>query len=104
MAFSDWEPVIGLEIHAQLLTDSKVFSPDSAQSRPPTTDAARASAQRLGSAEHRHRETSGSPVCVPAYTFRSSASRRKRPAERTSVTSSRPSSGVASGQIGMPPP
>lgn len=30
MAFSDWEPVIGLEIHAQLLTDSKVFSPDSA--------------------------------------------------------------------------
>lgn len=30
MAYSDWEPVIGLEIHAQLLTDSKVFSPDSA--------------------------------------------------------------------------
>ena len=30
MSYSDWEPVIGLEIHAQLLTDSKVFSPDSA--------------------------------------------------------------------------
>lgn len=30
MAYSDWEPVIGLEIHAQLLTDSKQFSTDSA--------------------------------------------------------------------------
>lgn len=31
MSSSDWEAVIGLEIHAQLLTDSKMFSPDSAQ-------------------------------------------------------------------------
>lgn len=30
MAYSDWEPVIGLEIHAQLLTESKAFSSDSA--------------------------------------------------------------------------
>lgn len=30
MAFSDWEAVIGLEIHAQLQTQSKMFSPDSA--------------------------------------------------------------------------
>lgn len=30
MAFSDWEAVIGLEIHAQLLTESKMFSADSA--------------------------------------------------------------------------
>ncbi len=30
MAYSDWEAVIGLEIHAQLLVDSKMFSPDSA--------------------------------------------------------------------------
>lgn len=30
MSFSDWEAVIGLEIHAQLLTESKIFSPDSA--------------------------------------------------------------------------
>lgn len=30
MAFSDWEAVIGLEIHAQLLTKSKMFSADSA--------------------------------------------------------------------------
>ncbi len=29
MAYSDWEAVIGLEIHAQLLTESKMFSPDS---------------------------------------------------------------------------
>lgn len=29
MSYNDWEPVIGLEIHAQLLTDSKMFSPDS---------------------------------------------------------------------------
>lgn len=29
MASSDWEAVIGLEVHAQLLTDSKVFSEDS---------------------------------------------------------------------------
>lgn len=29
MAYEDWEPVIGLEIHAQLLTNSKMFSPDS---------------------------------------------------------------------------
>lgn len=29
MSFNDWEAVIGLEIHAQLLTDSKMFSPDS---------------------------------------------------------------------------
>jgi len=29
MSYSDWEPVIGLEIHAQLLTESKMFSPDS---------------------------------------------------------------------------
>jgi len=29
MSYSDWEPVIGLEIHAQLLTQSKMFSPDS---------------------------------------------------------------------------
>ncbi|MGE0762893.1 MAG: Asp-tRNA(Asn)/Glu-tRNA(Gln) amidotransferase subunit GatB [Bdellovibrionales bacterium] len=31
MAFNDWEAVIGLEIHAQLLTKSKMFSPDSAE-------------------------------------------------------------------------
>lgn len=30
MSYSDWEAVIGLEIHAQLLVDSKMFSPDSA--------------------------------------------------------------------------
>lgn len=30
MSHDDWESVIGLEIHAQLLTDSKIFSPDSA--------------------------------------------------------------------------
>ena len=30
MFYSDWESVIGLEIHAQLLTRSKIFSPDSA--------------------------------------------------------------------------
>lgn len=30
MAYSDWEAVIGLEIHAQLLTKSKMFSSDSA--------------------------------------------------------------------------
>lgn len=30
MAYNDWEPVIGLEIHAQLLTASKMFSSDSA--------------------------------------------------------------------------
>lgn len=29
MSYSDWEAVIGLEIHAQLLTDSKMFSSDS---------------------------------------------------------------------------
>lgn len=29
MSYSDWEAVIGLEIHAQLLTDSKMFSDDS---------------------------------------------------------------------------
>ncbi len=29
MAYSDWEAVIGLEIHAQLLTESKMFSSDS---------------------------------------------------------------------------
>src|SRR4051812_14100354 len=28
MSYNDWEPVIGLEIHAQLLTNSKMFSPD----------------------------------------------------------------------------
>jgi aspartyl-tRNA(Asn)/glutamyl-tRNA(Gln) amidotransferase subunit B len=31
MSYADWECVIGLEIHAQLLTDSKMFSPDSTQ-------------------------------------------------------------------------
>ena len=30
MSFNDWEVVIGLEIHAQLNTQSKMFSPDSA--------------------------------------------------------------------------
>lgn len=30
MSYGNWEPVIGLEIHAQLLTDSKMFSADSA--------------------------------------------------------------------------
>jgi len=30
MSYSDWEAVIGLEIHAQLLVESKMFSPDSA--------------------------------------------------------------------------
>ena len=30
MSYSDWEAVIGLEIHAQLLTESKIFSADSA--------------------------------------------------------------------------
>ena len=28
MASNDWEAVIGLEVHAQLLTNSKVFSED----------------------------------------------------------------------------
>jgi aspartyl-tRNA(Asn)/glutamyl-tRNA(Gln) amidotransferase subunit B len=28
MSYNDWEAVIGLEIHAQLLTESKAFSPD----------------------------------------------------------------------------
>jgi len=31
MSYADWEAVIGLEVHAQLLTESKVFSPDSTQ-------------------------------------------------------------------------
>ena len=31
MSYGDWEPVIGLEIHAQLNTNSKIFSSDSAQ-------------------------------------------------------------------------
>lgn len=31
MSSSEWEAVIGLEIHAQLLTESKMFSPDSTQ-------------------------------------------------------------------------
>jgi aspartyl-tRNA(Asn)/glutamyl-tRNA(Gln) amidotransferase subunit B len=30
MSYGNWEPVIGLEIHAQLLVDSKMFSGDSA--------------------------------------------------------------------------
>jgi aspartyl-tRNA(Asn)/glutamyl-tRNA(Gln) amidotransferase subunit B len=30
MAYGNWDPVIGLEIHAQLLTDSKIFCGDSA--------------------------------------------------------------------------
>lgn len=30
MAYSDWQAVIGLEIHAQLLTKAKMFSPESA--------------------------------------------------------------------------
>jgi aspartyl-tRNA(Asn)/glutamyl-tRNA(Gln) amidotransferase subunit B len=30
MSYGDWEAVIGLEIHAQLLTESKIFSSDSA--------------------------------------------------------------------------
>jgi aspartyl-tRNA(Asn)/glutamyl-tRNA(Gln) amidotransferase subunit B len=30
MSYGNWEPVIGLEIHAQLLTDSKMFSSDPA--------------------------------------------------------------------------
>ncbi len=29
MSYNNWEAVIGLEIHAQLLTESKMFSPDS---------------------------------------------------------------------------
>lgn len=31
MSYGNWEPVIGLEIHAQLLTKSKMFSSDSAE-------------------------------------------------------------------------
>lgn len=31
MSYGDWEAVIGLEIHAQLLTKSKMFSPDSTE-------------------------------------------------------------------------
>lgn len=31
MSYGNWEPVIGLEIHAQLLTKSKMFSGDSAE-------------------------------------------------------------------------
>ena len=30
MSYGNWEPVIGLEIHAQLLTESKMFSSDPA--------------------------------------------------------------------------
>ncbi len=30
MSYGNWDPVIGLEIHAQLMTDSKMFSPDGA--------------------------------------------------------------------------
>ena len=28
---TNWQPAIGLEIHAQLLTHSKLFSPDAAE-------------------------------------------------------------------------
>ena len=28
MAYENYEPVIGLEVHVQLQTDAKIFSPD----------------------------------------------------------------------------
>ena len=38
MSVSDWEPVIGLEVHAQLLTNSKIFcSCSTAFGAPPNT-------------------------------------------------------------------
>jgi len=57
MAYSDWEPVIGLEIHAQLLTDSKVFSPDSAH-------------YGGGDNEHTHPISLGMPGTLPVLNKR----------------------------------
>ena len=52
MSFSDWEMVCGLEIHAQLKTDTKIFSPESSQ---------------FGSAdnENTHPVTLGMPGALP---------------------------------------
>lgn len=52
MSYSDWELVCGLEIHAQLKTDSKVFSPDSTNFS-------------AGDNENVHPITLGMPGCLP---------------------------------------
>src|SRR5690606_31316523 len=52
MSYNDWEPVIGLEIHAQLKTDSKAFSPDS-------------TAFGGGDNEHTHPVSLGMPGTLP---------------------------------------
>lgn len=52
MSYNDWEAVIGLEIHAQLLTDSKMFSSDAA-------------AYGGGDNEHVHPVSLGLPGALP---------------------------------------
>lgn len=52
MSYSDWEMVCGLEIHAQLKTDSKMFSPDSTNFG-------------AGDNENVHPITLGMPGCLP---------------------------------------
>ena len=52
MSFDDWEMVCGLEIHAQLKTNSKMFSPEGANFG-------------AGDNENTHPITLGMPGCLP---------------------------------------